>query len=70
MFNAQFYKERNCGWIIEQKDIFKSNFFEKISNIIIDKKDIELKKKAMYQLSLKNTWENNNKLIIKTIYEN
>ncbi len=69
-FNAQFYKERNCGWIIEQKDIFKSNFFEKISNIIIDKKDIELKKKAMYQLSLKNTWENNNKLIIKTIYEN
>ena len=68
--NAQFYKEHNCCWIFEQKDIFKINFFERISHIIADKKEIEIKKKAMSEFSEKNTWENNNKLIIKTIYEN
>ena len=38
--------------------------------MILDKKDIHLKKKAMHELSLKNTWEKNNKLILKTVYEN
>ena len=68
--NALFYKEHNCCWIFEQKDVIKINFFETISHIIADKKEIEIKKKAMSEFSEKNTWENNNKLIIKTIYEN
>ena len=70
LLNAQFYKKHNCCWIFEQKDIFKINFFERISHIIADKKEIEIKKKAMSEFSKENTWENNNKLIIKTIYEN
>ena len=51
-------------------DHYHINFFEKISHIIADKKEIGIKKKAMSEFSEKNTWENNNKLIIKTIYEN
>ena len=70
LYNAKFYKDQNCCWLIEQKDIFKENLFEIISDIIVNKKDIQIKKKAMYEFSLNNTWENNNKLIIKTIYEN
>ena len=42
----------------------------KIKNIINDKKDIHLKKKAMNNFNLNNTWENNNKIILKTINEN
>ncbi len=70
LYNAQFYKDQNCCWIIEQKDILKKNLFEIISNIFENQIDIQNKKKAMYKFSLNNTWENNNKLIIKTIYEN
>ena len=70
LYNAKFYKDNNCCWLIEQKDISQENLFKIISDIIIDEKDIKHKKKAMSELSLDNTWENNNKLIIKTIYEN
>ena len=69
-YNAKFYKDHNCCWLIEQKDISKKNLYEIISNMILDKKDIQLKKKAMNELSLKNTWEKNNKIILKTVYEN
>ena len=70
LYNAQFYRDNDCCWLIQQKDIFQENLFKIISDIIIDEKDIKQKKKAMNELSLKNTWENNNKLILKTIYEN
>ena len=69
-YNAKFYKDHNCCWLLEQKDIFKKNLYEIISNMILDRKDIQLKKKAMNKISLKNSWEKNNKLILKTVYEN
>ena len=52
-----------------QRDLSK-NLYEIISIMILDRKVIHLKKKAMNELSLKNTWEKNNKLILKTVYEN
>ncbi len=70
LYNAQFYNDLNCCWLIQQKDISKKNLYEIISNMILNTKDIQLKKKAMNELSLQNTWEKNNKLIIKTVYEN
>ena len=67
--NANFYKNKNCCWIIEQnyfdekieeilKDIFdnKSNYFEKKENL----------KKLNYQ----NTWINVNQKILRSINEN
>ena len=56
--------------MLEQKEISQKNLFEIISNILVDKKNLQLKKKAMNEISSKNTWENNNKIIIKTINEN
>ena len=70
LYNARFYENKNCCWLIKQKDITKNKLFEIISNIIFDKKDIQLKKKAMEEFNLKNTWKNNNKLILKTLHEN
>ena len=68
--NALFYKNNNCCWMIEQKDIRQKNFYEIISNMLVDKTDLQLKKKAMRDFSSKNTWEINNKIIKETIYEN
>ena len=70
IYNAQFYKNKNCCWLIEQKDITENNLLEIISKIIFDKKDIQQKKKAMEEFNFNNTWENNNKLILKTFNEN
>ena len=39
-YNAKFYKDHNCCWLIEQKDISKKNLYEIISNMILDRKDI------------------------------
>ena len=70
LFNARYYKDNNCCWMLEQKEMSQKNLFEIISNILVDKKNLQLKKKAMSEISSKNTWENNNKIIIKTINEN
>ena len=70
LYNAKFYKDHNCCWLIEQKNMTKKNLFEVISNIFFDEKDIQLKKKNMKEFSSKNTWEKNNKLITTIIYEN
>ena len=59
--------DKNCCWLIEQKNISKTDFFEFISHIINDEKDTLHKKNAMRELSKQNTWENNNKIILQTI---
>ena len=69
-FNAKHYKDNNCCWMLEQKEISQKNLFEIISNILVDKKNLQLKKKAMNEMSSKNTWEKNNKIILNTINEN
>ena len=69
-YNAKFYMDKNCCWLIEQKNISKTDFFEFISHIINDEKDTLHKKNAMRELSKQNTWENNNKIILQTINEN
>ena len=55
---------------LNKKRYHKKNLFEIISNILVDKKNLQLKKKAMNEISSKNTWENNNKIILNTINEN
>ena len=56
--------------MLEQKEMPSKNLYEIISNILVDKKNLQLKKKAMKEISSKNTWKNNNKIIIKIINEN
>ena len=70
LFNAKYYKDKNCCWLIQQNELEKKDLFEIISNILVDKKNLQLKKKAMNEMSSKNTWEKNNKIILNTINEN
>ena len=69
MENANFYKENNSCWIIEQ-----TNFEEKIEQFLIDvlnnKKDYFNKKENLKKLNYQNTWINVNQKILKIINEN
>ena len=67
--NANFYKKKNCCWIIEENQIG-----EKIEQLIKDifqkKTDLLEKKQNLKRLNYQNTWINVNQKIIKTIDEN
>tara|TARA_B100001989_G_scaffold73346_1_gene50143 strand:- start:382 stop:1155 length:774 start_codon:yes stop_codon:yes gene_type:complete len=67
--NANFYKKKNCCWIIEQH-----NFDEKIEDIlrdlILEKSDYLKKKENLKKINYQNTWINVNQKILKTLNEN
>ena len=69
MENANFYKESNSCWIIEQ-----INFEEKIEQFLIDvlnnKSDYLNKKENLKKLNFQNTWINVNQKILRVINEN
>jgi len=67
--NANFYKNRECCWIIEQ------NYFdEKIEDFLLDildnKSDYLKKKENLKKLNYQNSWINVNQKILKVINEN
>ena len=69
MENANFYKDNNSCWIIEQ-----INFEEKIEQFLIDvlnnKSDYLNKKENLKKLNFQNTWINVNQKILRAINEN
>ena len=67
--NANFYKSKDCCWIIEQ------NFFEKkidklLKDIFDNKSNYLVKKENLKRLNYQNTWINVNQKILRTINEN
>ena len=67
--NANFYKDRNCCWVIEQNYFEKK--IEKLLKDILDKKSDYLKKKEnLKKLNYQNTWINVNQKILRSINEN
>ena len=69
-YNSIYYYERNCSWILEQKDfeIIETSSF--ISKILINYNDYEIKINNLKDLTEKNTWNNINNHIIEIINEN
>ena len=67
--NAYFYKEKNCCWIIEQKNFEKKiqDFLEAILN---NKTDFIKKKENLKKINYQNTWINVNQKILRIINEN
>ncbi len=67
--NANFYKKKDCCWIIEQ-----NNFEEKIEDILNDliskKSDYLNKKENLKKLNYQNTWINVNQKILGVLNEN
>ena len=67
--NADFYKNRDCCWLIEQASFDKK--IEEILNEIVDNKTNYLQKKEnLKKLNYQNTWNNVNQKILEVINEN
>ena len=67
--NANFYKDNNCCWIIEQK-YFDEKIEVLLKEILTDKSDYLKKKENLKKLNYQNTWINVNQKILKIINEN
>ena len=67
--NANFYKELNCCWIIEQ-NYFNERIIDLLKNILNDKTDYLKKKDNLKKLNFQNTWINVNQKILDNVNEN
>ena len=67
--NANFYKKKDCCWIIEQKD-FEEKIEDILCNLISEKKDYLNKKENLKKLNYQNTWINVNQKLLKILNEN
>ena len=67
--NANFYKNYNCCWLVEQ-NIFEEKIEEILEDILINKSDYLKKKENLKKLNYQNSWINVNEKILKIINEN
>ncbi len=67
--NANFYKNKDCCWIIEQKN-FEEKIEEYLSNILINKSEYLKIKENLKKMNFQNTWINVNQKILKDLNEN
>ena len=68
--NANYYKNKDCCWIIEQKNFDKKNFEDLLLYIMNDKDNFIKKKNNLENLNYQNTWNNVNQNLLKIINEN
>ena len=67
--NANFYKKKECCWIIEQT-FFDKEIEQVLRNIIQNKTDLMKKKENLKKLNYQNTWINVNQKLLNIINEN
>ncbi len=67
--NANFYKNKNCCWIIEQ-DYFDEKIEDFLSIILKNRTDYMEKKGNLKKLNYQNSWINVNQKILEMINEN
>ena len=70
LFNANYYKDRELSWVINQKDCNHDSMVKFILDLIDSPQKILNKKQKMNKLSYHNTWNNINQRLIGIINEN
>jgi len=68
--NAKRYYDRNCCWILEEKNFNSGDIYEIINQIMINKNEYFQKKNSLMQFIKNKTWENLNRKIIKYLNDN
>ena len=69
-YNALFYTNMNCCWLLKQDNLKDDILFDNLTKIISDKEDYLIKKNNMKKFSYQNTWNNVNQKLVNTINEN
>ena len=67
--NANYYKKKDCCWVIEQND-FEEKIEDILNNLIKEKSDYLNKKENLKKLNYQNTWISVNQKILKILNEN
>ena len=67
--NANFYKNNDCCWIIEQ-DYFEEKIEDYLRHIFEKKREYLKKKENLKKLNFQNTWINVNEKILRSLNEN
>ena len=67
--NANYYKNKNCCWIIEQ-DYFDEKIEDFLKDILINKNDYIEKRDNLKKLNYQNSWINVNQKILRVLNEN
>ena len=68
--NAKRYYDRNCCWILEEKNFNSGDIYKIINQIMVNKNEYLEKKKILMKFNENGTWENFNQKIIKCLNEN
>ena len=68
--NANFYKNLNCCWLMNQKDFNTENLELLLSNILENRPEYNAKKENLKKLNFQNSWNNINQKLLTTIDEN
>ena len=68
--NAKYYKDRDCCWVIDQKNFDRQKFEDFLLGLLKNKDNFFKKKKNLENLNYQNTWNNVNQKLLKIIDEN
>ena len=68
--NAKRYYDRNCCWILEEKNFNSGDIYKIINQIMVNKNEYFEKKNNLMKLNENKTWENINRKHIKYFNEN
>jgi UDP-N-acetylglucosamine--N-acetylmuramyl-(pentapeptide) pyrophosphoryl-undecaprenol N-acetylglucosamine transferase len=68
--NANYYKNKDCCWIVDQINFDKQKFEDLLLGIMKNEDDFFKKKKNLENLNYQNTWNNVNQNLLKIINEN
>ena len=68
--NAKYYKNKDCCWIIDQKNFDEQKFEELLMKLSIKKDEYLIKKNNLAKLNYQNTWNNVNQKLLEILNEN
>ena len=68
--NANYYKEKDCCWIIDQRNFEKNKFENFLLDLLKKEEDFFKKKRNLKNLNYQNTWNNVNQNLLRIINEN
>ena len=70
MKNAQYYRDKGCCWVLDQKSLNKEKLLNILLKILGEKSEFVTKKLNLEKLNYKNSWNDINQKLKKIINEN
>ena len=69
-YNAKYYKDKNCCWLIKQDDFEIEKMTDFVKNLMLNQSDYLSKKDNLINNSYQNTWNNINEKLVDLVNDN